>query len=110
MKISTALKDVRLSTPLLLKDVCALLGLSSWSKLSRVEAGKSEPSWEILFAYHLIFSTPLDRLLPGETMRMKRLIRERTLPYLNSIELDPSNPDDINRVSFLQQLYEQLKN
>lgn len=109
MRNTTALKAVRLKTPIKIKDITALIGLKSWSKLSRIESGKNAPSWDIVFAYHVIFDIPIDQILPQEALRIRKNIRQRILPYLEDIRHDFNQEDIFNRLNYLKRLYESLK-
>ena len=104
------LKDVRKRTPLLIKDMCALLHLKSWGTLSRVEAGKQVPSWEIILAYHLLLDIPIEELVKQDRERLKKVLRERINVHVNSLLPEARNPEVHERINYLSEIYERLKN
>ncbi len=110
MNITKQLKEIRLATPLLIKDVAALLGHKNWSKLSRIESGKQAPSWEIILGYHLLFNVPLETLVPHDSSRLTRKICTHIMNYHEQVREEVQSPERFNRVNYIKHIHDRLKN
>ena len=110
MNITKQLKEIRLGTPLLIKDVAVLLGHKNWSKLCRVESGKQAPSWEVILGYHLIFDIPLIELVPHDSKRLSRKICTAILNYEKQVGSEQHTPEHFSRINCIKKIHERLKN
>lgn len=108
MLMNRLLKTIRESTPLLVKDVCALLGMKHWGSLSRIEAGKQAPSLEVVLSYHVLFGTSLEQLFEYELARIREQLRKGIGRHTKDLVASVRNIDVHERMNYLTRIYERI--
>lgn len=100
----TIFKKARLLSPLTLDDVRFLINHKSWSALSRIEAGKRNPSKEVAIGYHVLFNIPLDELFTREIEQFKVFLEGYTEARVEQLKEEGAGMLSAERIVYLEQL------
>ena len=103
-------KQSRLTSPLSIEDVRILLNLRSHATLSRVEAGKQTPNFDIAIGYHVLFNTPLGDLLKGEIERCRLYLESYSELRRDQLLEKGSSMAHADKLIFLEQFDQDVKN
>jgi transcriptional regulator with XRE-family HTH domain len=98
------LKMFRKRSGLSQRELAALLGCKSGSKISRYERGGRRPTFEALLAYEVIFRVALDGLFRGEHTRVRRSIRQRAQRLSRTLDSRAFTPAMKCKLDFLADL------
>lgn len=83
-------------------EVALLLGASSDTKVSRYESFRRSPSVTSVFAYEIIFKTPVRNLFAGAYDIVRRDVRARAGRLIKVLEPDARNPRTLRKLQLLR--------
>ena len=88
------------------EEISRLLGASSGTKVSRYESFSRHPALIAVFAYEIIFNTPVRELFAGTYDSVRRDVRERAAHLLKAIGPDAGNPRTVRKLDALRRIVE----
>jgi len=108
-KFNNYLKLYRRRTSLSQKELVFLFGSHNPAKISRYENMSRAPSLEALLCYSIIFSVPLQSLFMDQCREVKKQVKEKALALLDNLSSKPSSPVTARKITFLEELINQLE-
>ena len=104
------LRTYRRKTELSIDNISFLLGLPDSSNVSRYERGKRRPTLKVIFAYHILFKAPIDKLFENEMQATQRKIALNISPLIESLLKQKQTGKIRERIVFLQLIKELIIN
>jgi len=105
-KYTNSLASYRKAANISLHDVAYLINIDS-GNLSSIEKGIRRPSSRIILLYHILFDTPVIKLLEDEFRYLKQLIVKRSEKLIEQLKVEQP-PKSINRVQFISEFVNNL--
>jgi len=83
-----------------------LLGASSGTRVCRYENFRQAPSVPAIFAYEIIFKTPIRELFAGTYQSVDRAVRLRAKELMSILANSPTNPRTARKIQLLRAVVE----
>ncbi len=103
-----SLRMYRKKSPLNQADVAFLLQLPDYSNISRWEQGQRTPNNEVLLAYYLLFTMPIETFLVLQKDYLAKLLLERIPVLISNLQSMGRSQKIGNRVSYLESVIARL--
>ena len=100
--VQNGLRMYRKSSPLSQADIAFLMQLPDYSSISRWEQGHRVPNIDALLIYHLLFDTPIEKLLTLQKGAANKVLIERIHLLLAELRNHKLSRKVTSRIIFLE--------